>query len=357
MTYTAQYLNAEQTAVSRSDMPGAFIPVSLDNRHWAEIVADGVTVQPYDPPAAPVSVPDTITKRQAITICRRWKWITGAEAEQWAAGNQFPAVIVDLLAKMTPDERTESVITLHAMRESDAHAWVEAWIDGVWRRYDPTAAVAPERVEAGLAASLGEGEPVPSLARGNSLWFNRLQLRWDALNYDWKRFVVDFDNQSQSSLWKKLGLDSPQAWQIALTIILFCGAWCWLTLSTGWQPREKEQAENRLWRRWCRKLGRAGLPKRDNEGPSDYCQRCKLAWPQQAEKLDLIFENLISLRYASPPEIEKTALLKQTQAAITALAPLGQPAPERQPTVTPTTTRKAASTMAGVNAEPGTNPA
>ena len=34
------------------------------------------------------------------------------------------------------------------VRQSDAHAWVEVWLDGQgWTRIDPTAAVAPERIE------------------------------------------------------------------------------------------------------------------------------------------------------------------------------------------------------------------
>ena len=34
------------------------------------------------------------------------------------------------------------------VRQSDAHAWAEALLDGQWQRFDPTAAVAPSRIEA-----------------------------------------------------------------------------------------------------------------------------------------------------------------------------------------------------------------
>src|SRR5205814_9538910 len=47
------------------------------------------------------------------------------------------------------------------VRDSDAHAWAEALIDGVWQRFDPTAAVAPSRIERGLGRALPQGEPVP----------------------------------------------------------------------------------------------------------------------------------------------------------------------------------------------------
>src|SRR5690606_7385087 len=49
------------------------------------------------------------------------------------------------------------------VRQSDAHAWSEVWLEGRGGvRVDPTAAVAPERIESGgLAAALAEDEPVP----------------------------------------------------------------------------------------------------------------------------------------------------------------------------------------------------
>ena len=40
------------------------------------------------------------------------------------------------------------------VRQSDAHAWAEALIDGEWQRFDPTAAVSPSRIEIGLGGAL-----------------------------------------------------------------------------------------------------------------------------------------------------------------------------------------------------------
>ena len=41
------------------------------------------------------------------------------------------------------------------VRQADAHAWTEVWLeDRGWTRVDPTAAVAPERIELGMGAKL-----------------------------------------------------------------------------------------------------------------------------------------------------------------------------------------------------------
>ena len=49
------------------------------------------------------------------------------------------------------------------VRQSDAHAWAEAMIDGHWQRFDPTAAVAPSRIEIGLGGALPASDMVPFL--------------------------------------------------------------------------------------------------------------------------------------------------------------------------------------------------
>ncbi len=54
------------------------------------------------------------------------------------------------------------------VRQSDAHAWAEVWIDGDWRRYDPTAAVSPARIEGSLDFAIPDAgrSPVPLHSEG-----------------------------------------------------------------------------------------------------------------------------------------------------------------------------------------------
>ncbi len=50
MTFTAQHLDEIGTNISRSDLPGTVIPADPGNRHYAEIIEAGITIQPYVAP-------------------------------------------------------------------------------------------------------------------------------------------------------------------------------------------------------------------------------------------------------------------------------------------------------------------
>ena len=79
------------------------------------------------------------------------------------------------------------------VRQSDAHAWAEALVGGKWRRFDPTAAVAPSRIERGLAARCRPASCCRLLARLDGGWLKDVRLAWDAVNHEWRRNVVGFN--------------------------------------------------------------------------------------------------------------------------------------------------------------------
>ncbi|WP_343817457.1 DUF3488 and transglutaminase-like domain-containing protein [Colwellia asteriadis] len=109
--------------------------------------------------------------------------------------------------------------------QSDAHAWSEIWVEGKgWLRVDPTAAVDPMRVNSGFSTQLQQQQ----LALNNNLlsfnhlkkfaWLNELRLRFDALDYQWTRWVLGYSNDKQRDLLQQL-LGKFQAWKVALIII------------------------------------------------------------------------------------------------------------------------------------------
>ena len=63
-----------------------------------------------------------------------------------------------------PGRRAEPARQLPVVRQSDAHAWVEAIVDGRWQRFDPTGAMSPLRIESGISRAL-PGADLPLFTR------------------------------------------------------------------------------------------------------------------------------------------------------------------------------------------------
>ncbi|MFK7854195.1 MAG: DUF3488 and DUF4129 domain-containing transglutaminase family protein [Granulosicoccus sp.] len=194
------------------------------------------------------------------------------------------------------------------VRQSDAHAWAEAFINGAWRRFDPTGAVAPSRVEQGLAAALPNESQVPRLAREASGWLRDAQLRWDAMNHDWQRMVIDFDNKSQDELWDKLGLPKPALWQITLAVLLFAGTWCAAVLGMPSFKRSKLAADERLWLRLCQLLTSYGLMRGQSETSTEFLHRCAMRWPEQSERFIRMNTGFNALRFTPLVDSERNEL-------------------------------------------------
>ena len=212
-----------------------------------------------------------------------------------AAG--IPARIV------TGYQGAEANADYYIVRQSDAHAWSEVWMESRgWVRVDPTGAVAPDRIELGLGGSLPDGEPVPGLARAriNPNLLLNLQLRWDQANALWNRWVLAYGPELQQSLMGALGLPGVRELILALTAlsvgVLIAVS---LLLARRHRPRQSLDPILRLWRHYLRKLRKAGMSISEQEGPQDLLARLKLEKPAFSEPAEIITRLYVRLRYAS----------------------------------------------------------
>ncbi|MDD5384363.1 MAG: DUF3488 and transglutaminase-like domain-containing protein, partial [Gallionella sp.] len=86
----------------------------------------------------------------------------------------------------------------YIVRQSDAHAWAEIWLAGQgWVRIDPTAAIAPARVERGLSAAVINNAALPFMARNPPQWLRNLRLNWDTLANQWNQWVLGYNSERQ----------------------------------------------------------------------------------------------------------------------------------------------------------------
>lgn len=184
------------------------------------------------------------------------------------------------------------------VRQADAHAWVEVWFADAWRRVDPTAAVAPERIERGLGAAVGAGERLPLLSRLDGSLLKNLRLHWDAVNYRWQRWVVEFNRERQQTLWRDWGFPKPEPWQIVGAILFLAAAWLGLLALWLLRRRRVDPAQG-AWERFCARLGRAGLPRREYEAPLAYAERASIRWPQSAGEIRDVATRYCQARYGA----------------------------------------------------------
>ena len=146
------------------------------------------------------------------------------------------------------------------VRQADAHAWTEVWLEGQgWRRVDPTAAVAPERIDAGMSASMFGAAGAAWGLSAPSQFLHQLGLSWDAINAKWNDWVLGYGPENQDKLMQWLGMDDPD-WQkmmltlIGLSIALIIGISLLLTLRYRAPPQDRAAI---LYRSFVQKTGLA----------------------------------------------------------------------------------------------------
>ncbi len=199
------------------------------------------------------------------------------------------------------------------VRQRDAHAWAEVWLPNLgWTRVDPTAAVAPNRVERGLNAALPAGERLAGLMNLNANWLMPLRQRWDLINNQWNQWVLGYNQDRQREFLARLNpfLSTWQgmAWGLAAAggaLLLIASLWAIPHLA-----RVKRDPASLLYTRFCLKLQRHGIVRGDAEGAADFAQRAAQLRPDMAKPIHLITQLYLGLRY-DRAEADKLAQLKQ----------------------------------------------
>jgi len=199
------------------------------------------------------------------------------------------------------------------VRESDAHAWSEVWLDGKgWVRIDPTAAVSPARIERGIDSAVAASESVPGRTMRQFQLFNRLRLSWDAINTYWKERIVQFDANDQRDMLQWLGFDDADWRALGLSLVIafvmfFFALMAYLT----WRYRPKRvDPVLTAYLALKHKFDRKQLPSVSHEGPVDFLNRASRARPELARSLHEIRDLYVDLRYGPQPDMRQLSRLR-----------------------------------------------
>ncbi|HZW24071.1 MAG TPA: DUF3488 and transglutaminase-like domain-containing protein [Gallionella sp.] len=203
----------------------------------------------------------------------------------------------------------------YIVRQSDAHAWAEVWLSGQgWVRIDPTAAIAPTRIERNLAAAVPDSAALPFMARNPPQWLRDLRLNWDALSNRWNQWVLGYNSELQFAFLTRLGMEDI-TWQklalnmtFALGLVIAAFALFMLRHLFAQRPDEVQAA----WLKVCRKLAKTGLPRPPHEGAQDYAERVAAARPDLAAAIRDLAARYGALRYGGEQdEHAKRAFLQR----------------------------------------------
>lgn len=189
------------------------------------------------------------------------------------------------------------------VRQSDAHAWTEVWIEGLgWWRVDPTAAVAPQRIEQPIDSALSSDSDrvvfqVDAEGVLGSLWSDA---RWliDAVDLGWHRWVVGFTADRQRGLFQRFGFEQLKGLALAVALLIGIGLALVPAYLLSRLPRlRRGDPLPGLWQRLRKKLQIAGVEVPVWLGPDTLCERAACDYPEQAAELAAIARLYVQLRY------------------------------------------------------------
>lgn len=167
------------------------------------------------------------------------------------------------------------------VRQMDAHAWAEVWVTGQgWVRIDPTAFVAPHRIEAGMDALtqdaggelFGDGVAGQFGYQKFRILHSLAQLS-DKASFYWQKQVVGFDQETQKkSLFSWFAIKSlaEQLWALVVGfvgVLAVAGAYIWYRRRPLYHPVDAPIAK------LSASLAKQGLAKEDSESYLAYLER------------------------------------------------------------------------------------
>lgn len=202
----------------------------------------------------------------------------------------------------------KEVITV---RQSDAHAWTEVWLEGTgWLRIDPTAAIAPERISLSRSQAFEQGGLAANgRTPTGAAWLWGVRSAMEAIDYRWAQWVVNYNRTEQASLLSQLGLerlDWPQILWLALallgvTTLAYYGA-------ARWNARRREDPWLALLARAQIALQAKGVNMESTDAPLTMAHKTRLAWGHEAAPIEQWLQQMDALRYAAATPNAKVEL-------------------------------------------------
>jgi protein-glutamine gamma-glutamyltransferase len=182
------------------------------------------------------------------------------------------------------------------VRDRYAHAWNEIYISSEgWVRVDPTALVAPSRIQ---QTTLAAGT-TPTQNIGSQNWLLQASLFWDAINNRFTLMLMNYNIEDQYSLLEKWGLKSFQKKTLLYLVLAFAA----LIALFFWLLTRKDRVSQDLiakaYHLLNQKLLEQKIVRAANEGPLDLIEKIKDSKLANKTEIVNLIKSYIALRFGT----------------------------------------------------------
>lgn len=199
----------------------------------------------------------------------------------------------------------------YIVRQSSAHAWAEYWQPGVgWIRADPTAAVAPDRIERSRNLLPAPGLVAGALSTLNPALLAQLRTAWETVNNRWNQWVLGYSRGQQFDLLRNLGVESPRWEDLALLLVAALSSLAAAGAFWAWWDRHRKDPWLRQMEALRATLRAAGVRCQEHEAPRTLARRLREHFGDAAAPPAELLLALEQQRYGQRPR-------KLPQAALT----------------------------------------
>ncbi|PCI23228.1 MAG: transglutaminase [Piscirickettsiaceae bacterium] len=203
----------------------------------------------------------------------------------------------------------------YTVRQADAHVWVEVWLGKVgWVRVDPTAAIAPNRIEHSIDLSQQRfNSPIQFLLtppEGINKWLQELSWVVHSINYYWQNAVLAYGPEKQLDFLSNFGIGDwgdMVIWLASLSGLI-------LLVSMGilfYIQRQRHDPVQKAYLSLCKKLSKKVGERQQHETASDYFELVIQQYPALSNELLTLRTQYLNTRYGHTEAIDFIASAKK----------------------------------------------
>jgi transglutaminase-like putative cysteine protease len=202
------------------------------------------------------------------------------------------------------------------IRQSDAHAWSEVWLQGRgWVRVDPTAIVAPLRIDQG-ASEIARRSGIALPGASSSTWLRSIRFNWEAVQNSWNQWVLSYSQERQRDLIGLLGM-TPNWESLALVLAVVVTIMLALMAVLSLRTRTERDPLGEAFRVLRDRLERAGVRTAEHLGPRALYARSKRTLvPSDAKRARKLLSRIERMRYSRTSEDVARADIRALRRAI-----------------------------------------